>query len=87
MWLEAARLHTPPNARAVLAQAVQHIPESVKLWLKAAQLETEPPKQKRVLRKALEHVPNSVRLWKAAVQLETPEDAKVLLARAVECKA
>lgn len=34
---------------------------------------------------ALENIPNSVRLWKAAVELEEPEDAKILLARAVEC--
>ena len=29
--------------------------------------------------------PDSVRLWKAAVELEEPEDAKILLSRAVEC--
>jgi len=34
---------------------------------------------------ALEQIPNSVRLWKAAVELEEPEDARILLARAVEC--
>ena len=33
----------------------------------------------------MEHIPNSVRLWKAAVELEEPEDAKILLSRAVEC--
>ena len=39
----------------------------------------------RVLRKALENIPSSVRLWKAAIELEEPEDARVLLGRAVEC--
>ena len=34
---------------------------------------------------ALENIPNSVRLWKAAVELEDPEDATILLSRAVEC--
>ena len=34
---------------------------------------------------ALENIPSSVRLWKAAIDLETPEDARVLLSRAVEC--
>ena len=34
---------------------------------------------------ALEQIPNSVRLWKAAVELEEPEDARILLTRAVEC--
>ena len=33
----------------------------------------------------MEHIPNSVRLWKAAVELEEPEDARILLSRAVEC--
>lgn len=84
VWLEAARLHTPQNAAALLARAVQHNPESVKLWLRAAALEDDVAKRRRVLRKALEHVPNSVRLWKAVVQLEEPAEARVLLARAVE---
>jgi hypothetical protein len=56
-----------------------------RLWIKAADLETEPKAKKRVFRKALEQVPNSVRLWKLAVELEEPEDARILLARAVEC--
>ena len=34
---------------------------------------------------ALEHIPNSVRIWKAAVELEGPEDAQIMLSRAVEC--
>ena len=34
---------------------------------------------------ALEQMPTSVRLWKAAVELEEPEDARILLSRAVEC--
>lgn len=38
-----------------------------------------------VLSLALENIPNSVRLWKAAVELEDPEDARILLSRAVEC--
>ena len=34
---------------------------------------------------ALEQIPNSVRIWKAAVELEGPEDAQIMLSRAVEC--
>lgn len=34
---------------------------------------------------ALEIIPNSVRLWKELIELETPEDARILLSRAVEC--
>ena len=33
----------------------------------------------------LESVPNSVRLWKEAVEMEDPDDALVMLQRAVEC--
>lgn len=65
-----------------------------KMWLRsdmwhacgqAARLETDTAAQARVLRKALEQVPNSVRLWKAAVELASPDDARILLSRAVEC--
>ena len=51
----------------------------------AARLEKDPAAQARVLRRALEQVPSSVRLWKAAVELASPDDARILLARAVEC--
>lgn len=85
LWLEAARLQPIDTAKAVIAQAARHIPHSVRIWIKAADLETEQKAKRRVFRKALEHVPNSVRLWKAAVELENPDDARILLSRAVEC--
>ncbi|TFK18041.1 hypothetical protein FA15DRAFT_675582 [Coprinopsis marcescibilis] len=85
IWLEAARLHTNEDAKVVLANAVQHVGQSVKIWLAAADLEHDIKAKKRVLRKALEHIPNSVRLWKETVNLESSAtDARVLLARAVE---
>ncbi len=85
VWLEAARLHTPENAKVIFARAVQNVPTSVKLWLSAAQLEETTENKKRVLRKGLELVPKSVDLWKAAIELEEPEDARIMLERAVEC--
>ncbi|XP_070209587.1 pre-mRNA-processing factor 6-like [Littorina saxatilis] len=85
VWLEAARLMPGDQAKAVVAQAVRQLPQSVRIWIKAAMLETELKAQKRVFRKALEHIPNSVRLWKAAVELEDEEDARIMLSRAVEC--
>lgn len=86
LWLEAARLQPPDTARVVIAQSVKHIPTSVRIWIKAAELENEIKSKRRVYRKALEHIPNSVRLWKAAVELETDtNDAKILLSRSVEC--
>lgn len=38
-----------------------------------------------IVRLALENVSKSVRLWKTAVELEEPEDARIMLSRAVEC--
>lgn len=85
LWLEAARLQPVDTAKAAIAQAARHIPTSVRIWIKAADLESEAKAKRRVFRKALEHIPNSVRLWKAAVELENPNDARILLSRAVEC--
>ncbi|KAH9936195.1 PRP1 splicing factor, N-terminal-domain-containing protein [Fomitopsis serialis] len=85
VWLEAARLHNNDDAKVVLANAVQHVGQSVKIWLAAADLEHDIKAKKRVLRKALEHIPNSVRLWKETVNLESnPVDARIILSRAVE---
>ena len=85
IWLETARLMPTDQARAVVAQAIGHLPQSVRLWCRGADLESEVKAKRRVYRKALEHVPNSVRLWKLAVELEEEEDARIMLSRAVEC--
>ncbi|KAJ3510189.1 hypothetical protein NLJ89_g4824 [Agrocybe chaxingu] len=85
VWIEAARLHNNEDAKVILANAVQHVGQSVNIWLKAADLEHDVKAKKRVLRKALEHIPNSVRLWKETVNLESSAvDARILLSRAVE---
>lgn len=83
--MEAIRLQPPGESQSVVAQAIQQLPQSVRLWIKACSLEVEVAAKKRVLRRGLEIVPNSVRLWKEAIELEEPEDALVLLQRAVEC--
>lgn len=85
IWLEAARLQPPEMAKAVIAQAVQSLSHSPRIWIKGADLETEVKAKKRVFRKALEQIPNSEILWKLAIELEDEEDAKILLSRAVEC--
>lgn len=85
VWLEAARLQPPEEAKKVVKLAVAQNPHAVRIWIKAADLEVEPRAKRRVFRKALEAIPNSVRLWKAAVELEDPHDARILLNRAVEC--
>lgn len=85
VWLEAARLRNPQDAKTVLANAVRHVKTSVKIWMHAAELEDDVESKKLVLRRALEFIPNSVKLWKAVVELEDPEGARVMLGRAVEC--
>ncbi len=83
--LYRSTLQTPDNAKALLARGVAQLPESTKLWMAAAKLETDDTAKARVLRKALERIPTSVRLWKAAVELAEEDDARILLSRAVEC--
>eukprot|EP00252_Welwitschia_mirabilis_P025694 TRINITY_DN8153_c0_g1_i1.p1 TRINITY_DN8153_c0_g1~~TRINITY_DN8153_c0_g1_i1.p1 ORF type:complete len:1021 (-),score=226.59 TRINITY_DN8153_c0_g1_i1:62-3124(-) len=85
VWLEACRLASPDEAKAVIARGVKAIPNSVKLWMQAANLEHDHLNKSRVLRKGLEHIPDSVRLWRAVVELANEEEARILLHRAVEC--
>ena len=85
VWLEAARLQEGEMAKKVCAAAIQRLPKSVKIWTRAAQLESENKAKRRVFRRALEHTPESVQLWKQAVNLEKPTDARIMLSRAVEC--
>ena len=85
LWLEAVKLHPPEEAKRIISTAVTHRRDSVRIWLKAADLESDTKSKRKVLRKALEHIPHSVKLWKAAIDLEDPDDARQLLTRAVEC--
>eukprot|EP00802_Teleaulax_amphioxeia_P004698 Tamp_04702.p1 GENE.Tamp_04702~~Tamp_04702.p1 ORF type:complete len:750 (-),score=187.85 Tamp_04702:197-2446(-) len=84
IWLEAASIYPPEQAKKIVAQAVHHLPTKVSLWVRASDLEQEAKGKRRVLRRALELIPDSERLWKAAVELEEKDAARVLLTRAVE---
>lgn len=44
-------MQIPENSKRILANAVREIPQSVKIWLKAASLETDINRKKNVLRK------------------------------------
>lgn len=59
VWLEAARLQPGDTAKAVVAQAVRHLPQSVRIYIRAAELETDIRAKKRVLRKGV--LPQGVR--------------------------
>lgn len=84
VWIEAARLHPHEVGKSILATAVRRIPRSVKLFLKAADMEHTEVAKRAVLRKALESNPASVTLWKAAIELEDADNARILLSVAVE---
>nr|CAG4710051.1 unnamed protein product [Naegleria fowleri] len=77
---------TPTMAQSICCEAIEHLPHSVKLWLKASELESDLEKKKKILRKALSTQPQSIQLWKEAIELEQDENnAKTLLERAIEC--
>ena len=78
IWLEAASIYPPDQAKKIVAQAVHHLPTKVQLWIRAAELEGEAKGKRRVLRRALELIPDSERLWKAAVELEDKVGAWIL---------
>ncbi|GLT67413.1 hypothetical protein SLA2020_397260 [Shorea laevis] len=98
VWLEACRLATPDEAKAVIARGVKSIPNSVKLWLQAAKLEHDDVNKKSkavvelaneedarlLLHRAVECCPLHVELWLALARLETYESAKKVLNRARE---
>ena len=85
VWLEAARLHPPQMAKTIYASAIQHIPTSIQIFIKASELESNDDDKKAILRKGLECNPSSVTLWKTIIELEKEEeDVKVLLSLAIE---
>ncbi len=85
VWLEAARLHPPEMAKTIYASAIQHIPSSIQIFIKASELESNDEDKKAILRKGLECNPSSVTLWKTIIELEKEEeDVKILLSLAIE---
>ena len=85
VWLEAARLHPPQMAKTIYASAIQHIPTSIKIFVKASELEKNDEDKKAILRKGLECNPTSVTLWKTIIELEKEEEnVKMLLSLAIE---
>ncbi|KAI3378242.1 hypothetical protein SNEBB_006096 [Seison nebaliae] len=85
IWLEATRLASVEMKRGIISVGVQNLPNSVRCWLKAAELEVEIDDKKKVFKKALIAIPNSVKLWKSACELHDEEEARIMLSRAVEC--
>lgn len=87
IWLENIRLHSSDihYCKVLVAEALRFNNQSLKLWLKAVDLERESFNKVRVVRKALQNLPSSESLWKLAVQLESnKEEALRILTKAVE---
>src|SRR5258708_4205277 len=78
------RLLTPPIffAFSYHYAALEHIPNSVRLWKETVNLETSPADARTLLSRAVEVIPLSVELWLGLARLETPENAKAVLNRA-----
>ena len=62
--------------------ALEHIPNSVRLWKETVNLETSPIDARILLSRAVEVIPLSVELWLALARLETPDKAKSVLNKA-----
>ena len=59
--------------------ALEHIPNSVRLWKETVNLESSHNDTRILLSRAVEVTPLSVELWLALARLETPERAKAVL--------
>lgn len=85
VWVENIKINENHNAKIIAANAITHIPHSTRLWMLAADLETELNSKKRVLRRAIDVLPKSTQIWKELVNLsEDPSDARLLLGKAVQ---
>ena len=62
--------------------ALEHIPNSVRLWKETVNLESSATDARILLSRAVEVIPLSVELWLALARLEVPERAKAVLNRA-----
>jgi pre-mRNA-processing factor 6 len=62
--------------------ALEHIPNSVRLWKETVNLESSHNDARILLSRAVEVIPLSVELWLALARLETPERAKAVLNKA-----
>jgi pre-mRNA-processing factor 6 len=66
----------------IAISALEHIPNSVRLWKETVNLESSATDARILLSRAVEVIPLSVELWLALARLETPERAKAVLNKA-----
>ena len=73
-------LYEEPSLKLPLA--LEHIPNSVRLWKETVNLESSASDARILLSRAVEVIPLSVELWLGLARLETPEKAKAVLNKA-----
>lgn len=80
----ATFLCTPHGAASLISPipALEHIPNSVRLWKETVNLESSAVDARILLSRAVEVIPQSVELWLALARLETPDKAKAVLNKA-----
>ncbi|KAG0662016.1 hypothetical protein C6P45_001230 [Maudiozyma exigua] len=82
IWLENIRLNQSDNhkCKVIITNAIKFNYNSVKLWLKAVDLENEEINKYRIVRKALEEIPKTEQLWDLAIEYEpnTTEKATIM---------
>lgn len=72
----------PGTGNLHIQLALEHIPNSVRLWKETVNLETSAADARILLARAVEVIPQSVELWLALARLETPDRAKAVLNKA-----
>ena len=66
----------------MLRKALEHIPNSVRLWKETVNLESSASDARILLARAVEVIPLSVELWLALARLESTDKAKAVLNKA-----
>ncbi|KAH3671431.1 hypothetical protein WICMUC_004611 [Wickerhamomyces mucosus] len=87
VWLENVRLnqYDIKLSKIIIADGVRRNEKSVKLWLKAAELEKDLYDRRRIIRKALDSIPKSAELWSELIDLADDFEEKTQIAsRATE---
>lgn len=87
VWLENIRLNSSDArlCKGFVAEGIAFNPQSLQLWLKAVDLESEVYNKRRVVRKALQEIPSNEELWKLAIKFENDKsEACRVLQKAVE---
>lgn len=87
IWLENIRLnrYDLKTCKIIVTEAIKFNTKSLKLWLKAIELENEAFNKKRVIRKAIESIPTNYELWLKSIEFEDLNDDKIkILNKSIE---